>query len=272
MLTIQNYIKAESLQQAYELNQKKSNRILGGMLWMKMQNSMAANAIDLSGLSLDTIEETEEQFSIGCMVTLRRLELHPGLEAFTQGAVREALRHIVGVQFRNLATVGGSLFGRYGFSDVLTVFMAMDSYVELYQGGVIPLSRFASMPYDNDILVRLIIKKTPLSVSYFSHRNTETDLPILTCAVSKSNGNWQAVIGARPQRAVLIPDTLRLLEGGITSDAAAAFSAFVQTEVKTGNNTRASARFRTHLAGVLTRRALNALFTSNIDLQGGPLL
>ena len=40
--------------------------------------------------------------------------------AYTAGAVREAVRHIVGVQFRNCATVGGSIYGRFGFSDVLT--------------------------------------------------------------------------------------------------------------------------------------------------------
>ena len=66
------------------------------------------------------------------MTSLRDLELHKGLDAMTGGAVRESLRHIVGVQFRNLATVGGSIFGRFGFSDVLTMFLALDSWVELY--------------------------------------------------------------------------------------------------------------------------------------------
>lgn len=77
---------------------------------------MSAQPSDLSGLGLDTIEETDAGFSIGAMVTLRQLETHPGLEAFTHGAVREALRHIVGVQLRNLATVGGSIYSRFGFS------------------------------------------------------------------------------------------------------------------------------------------------------------
>ena len=36
-----------------------------------------------------------------------------------------------------MATVGGSIWGRFGFSDVLTVFLAMDSYVELYKGGIV---------------------------------------------------------------------------------------------------------------------------------------
>ena len=71
-------------------------------------------AIDLSGLGLDTIEETEEGFSIGAMVTLRQLEQHPGLNRYTQNAVQKAVKDIVGVQFRNLATLGGSLWGRFG--------------------------------------------------------------------------------------------------------------------------------------------------------------
>ena len=38
MLKIKEYVKAESLEQAYELNQKRTNCILGGMLWLKMSN------------------------------------------------------------------------------------------------------------------------------------------------------------------------------------------------------------------------------------------
>ena len=60
MLKIKQYVKAESLEQAYELNQKKTNRIVGGMLWLKMSTAQIQTAIDLSGLGLDQIEETED--------------------------------------------------------------------------------------------------------------------------------------------------------------------------------------------------------------------
>ena len=105
MLNIQNYIKVESLEEAYELNQKKNNKIIGGMMWMRMGDSRINTAIDLSGLGLDKIEENDDEFRIGCMVTLRQLEVHDGFNQYTGGCVKEALRHIVGVQFRNLATV-----------------------------------------------------------------------------------------------------------------------------------------------------------------------
>ena len=135
MLTIQNYVRAESLEEAYALCQKKNNVVLGGMLWLKMQRNRVDTAIDLSGLGLDQIEETDSEYHLGAMVTLRQLELHPGLDRLTQGAMAESVRHIVGVQFRNLATVGGSVFGRFGFSDVLTLLLALEARVVLYRGG-----------------------------------------------------------------------------------------------------------------------------------------
>ena len=44
MLTIQNYKKVESLEEAYELNQKKANRIVGGMMWMRMGDNKIGRA------------------------------------------------------------------------------------------------------------------------------------------------------------------------------------------------------------------------------------
>lgn len=87
MLRIREYRKVESLEEAYELNQKKTNRIIGGGLWMKIGDRNLMTAIDLSGLGLDQISETEDEFVIGCMATLRDLEVHPGLNAYTDGAV-----------------------------------------------------------------------------------------------------------------------------------------------------------------------------------------
>lgn len=259
MLNIQNYVLASSLEEAYQLNQNKRSRILGGMLWLKMSNITVSTAIDLSALGLNTIEENEDSFSIGAMVTLRQLEQHPGLNEATQNAVAKAVQDIVGVQFRNLATVGGSIFGRFGFSDVLTVFLAMDSYVELYKGGIIPLAEFAATPRgqgERDVLVRIIVKKHAGRVAYQAVRAARTDFPILTCAASKLDGVYRVTVGARPARAMVVEDTEGLLKDGITEDSAAAFAAFAADHTPTDGNVRGSAAYRTHLVRVLTKRAL----------------
>ena len=248
MITIQKYVRAQSLEEAWQLNQNKRNRILGGMLWLRLGKGSLNTAIDLCDLGLDTIEETEEQFSIGATVTLRDIELHKGLNVYSHGAIANAVKDIVGVQFRNMATVGGSIWGRFGFSDVLTVFLAMDSYVELYKGGIIPLEQFARMKKDNDILVRLIVKKTPCKVVYTSMRNQRTDFPVIACAVSHMNGKYHASIGARPARAIVI-----------RGDAAEGFAAFAAQNAPTESNIRGSAAYRTHLIKVLVDRSLTEL-------------
>ena len=227
MLTIREYKQAATLEEAWQLNQKRPNRVLGGMLWMRLSKGNVQTAIDLSALGLDTIEETETEFRIGAMVSLRQLELHEGFTAYSEGANKEALRHIVGVQFRNLATVGGSVFGRFGFSDVLTLLLVMDSYVELYKGGIVPLADFVNMPYDRDILVRIIVKKTAAHYSYKSVRISKTDFPVLTLPM--------------------------------TAEKAQAFAEYAAGLLPTETNPRGSAAYRTHLIKVLTARCLTEL-------------
>ena len=269
MRVIREYKKAESLEEAWQLNQKKSNRVLGGMVWLKMGKMPIGTAIDLSGLGLDTIEETEDEFRIGCMVTLRDLELDPGLNGYTDGAVRESVRHIVGVQFRNLATVGGSIYGRYGFSDVLTMFLAMDSYVELYKGGIIPLREYAKMPYDRDILVRLIVKKEAASFDYQSVRNTQTDFPVLTCAAAKTEAGYRFAIGARPGKAVLFELSNEDMKDKNVENIAEYAAKCVKEQIVTGSNTRGSAEYRNHLTGVLVRRSVCKLGNKNRRMKNG---
>ena len=229
MRVIREYKRAESLEEAWQLNQKKSNRVLGGMVWLKMGKMQIGTAIDLSGLGLDTIEETGEEFRIGCMVTLRDLEL---------------------------ATVGGSIYGRYGFSDVLTMFLTMDSYVELYKGGIIPLKEYAKMPYDRDILVRLIVKKEKAAFDYQSVRNSQTDFPVLTCAAAKTEAGYRFSIGARPGKAVLFELADADIQAADVENMAENAAKCVKEQVETGSNTRGSAEYRKHLAGVLVRRAV----------------
>ena len=259
MITIQNYVRAESREQAWQLNQKRSNRILGGMLWTKMKRRSVGTVIDLCDLGLDRIEESDEEFSIGAMVTLRDLEQHESLNLYTCGAVRKAVQDIVGVQFRNVATVGGSIWGRFGFSDVLSVFLSMDCCVELYKGGILPLEEFAACKPDNDILVRLILRKTPGQFTYRAMRIQRTDFPVLTCAISCVNGEYRAVYGARPARAMILRDEKGLLSGGITEENARAFADHAAETIPTGSNNRGSAAYRTHLVRVLSQRNLKEL-------------
>ena len=253
MLSIRNYVRPQTIEEAYEYAKKPLSVVLGGMLWLKMQNRNVNFAIDLSDLHLDQIEEIDDEIHIGAMVTLRELETNEQLNHFTQGAIKESVRHIVGVQFRNLATIGGSIYGRFGFSDVLTLFMALDCEVELYPTGRVSIKEFANMKFTKDILTKVIIKKVPTNVVYFSQRNISTDFPVLTCAVSNINQHYTCIIGARPLHAVAINGD-SYFETGITEENIQNFTKCVLSELKLGSNSRASREYRQKIAKVLIER------------------
>ena len=269
MFTAKNYVRAESLEQAYQLNRKKQNRLVGGMLWLKMSRLAVDTAIDLSALGLDTVEETETHFHIGCMTTLRTLETHAALNAYTGGAFRECVKNIVGTAFRNLATVGGSVYSRFGFSDPLTLLAVLDTSVELYKGGEIPLADFLTRPHDRDILVRVNLRKQEnLRCAYLSVRGSRTDFPVLTASASVWHENGapfgKIAIGARPHIAYPLafdPQAISTPEGR----AAAAKSIAAKTPVY--GNMRAGADYRKHLARVLAERAFEAL--AGVENQAG---
>lgn len=149
---------------------------------------------------LDKIEETAEGFSISGHGAPAADRAPRGAQCLHGRRCAGPSATLWGVQLRNLATVGGSIYSRFGFSDVLTMFLAP---VELYKGGIVPLSEYAQRPYDRDILVRVIVPKEQAAFCYQSVRNSQTDFPVLTCAAAKTAGGFRVAIGARPGYAVL---------------------------------------------------------------------
>lgn len=260
MLTIKNYVRVKTLDEAYELCQKRSNVVLGGMLWLKMQKRTVNTAIDLCDLGLDKIDETDTDYHIGAMVCLRALEKHEGLNSLTNSAFSDSLKHIVGVQFRNGATVGGSLFGRFGFSDVLTLFQVLDAKVRLYKRGEMRISDFAMLPRtEKDILTEVIVPKKEMKVKYLSQRNSSTDFPVLSCAVSLIDGKYTCAVGARPSFAVPYYDDKNILKEGINEKSAEAFGKEIAEKANFGSNMRGSAEYRKKICEVLVRRAVLSL-------------
>ena len=98
------------------------------------------------------------------------------------------------------------------------------------------------MKKDNDILVRIIIKKTPAKFAYEAMRAQRTDFPTLTVAASTLG---KLAIGARPMKAMVLP----LPKEGEDISAL----------VPTAKNLRGSKEYRSHLVTVLTRRVLAQL-------------
>lgn len=46
MIKFTKYVKVSSLEEAYELNKSRANVIMGGMMWLGMQNRNIGTAVD----------------------------------------------------------------------------------------------------------------------------------------------------------------------------------------------------------------------------------
>lgn len=248
MAQYKNYVIAQTLDEAYELNAKKSTVIVAGNMWLRMCGMRRQTALDLSALGLDFIKEDEQGFTIGAMTTLRTMETHPALNVAFGGVFARAFEPIVGTQFRNSATVGGSVFSRFGFSDVSTLLLAMGAKVVTHARGEVPLDEFQKEKWDRDILTAIRIEKGR-SAAIESVRLSKTDIPVLVCAASADERGVRVALGSRPARAVIVAENARPEELDYMRMAA---------DVPMGSNARASRAYRRKVAPVLMERAVQA--------------
>ena len=246
-----NYVQPGTVSEALSLARQSGTVILGGMMWLNREKRTAETAVDLSRLGLDRIESTPEGIRIGAYVTLRQAETDPLLLAYSRGAVGKALAPIVGVQFRNTATVGGSVFGRFGFSDLTTLFTALGASVILAGQGVIPMEVFVKEGAPRDLLTHILLpKEEPDAVSVFAQRNSATDFPALSSAFCLRGDTLRVTVSPAPVRGETREYPL--------SDAASVPEKLAN-ELQFDSNRLASAAYRARLTGVFASRALNEM-------------
>lgn len=259
MFTIGNVVQPDTLDQAYELlMSKKNNTVLGGCAFLKMSSKRIATGIDLSELQLNTIKEQDGVIEIGAMTTFRDIETSALLKQAFRGILPIAVSPIIGVQFRNVVTLGASVYSKYGFSDILTALLALETEVERYHGGRMPLDTFLSQPVEKDILTRIFIKNEDRDASYQSMRNSASDYPILNVAVSRRNDQWRVAVGARPVKAEIARKASEFLsEKDLSKPETIEGAASLATdELSFGTNLRGTAEYRKALCKVLVKRGI----------------
>ena len=250
------YYRASSLEDAYQkLQESPKNAIIAGGLWMKKMGQSYDTLIDLSKLGLDKIGETKDEVIVGSMVTQRDFENSKVVSFLFAGAPAFAVREVMGVNFRNSATIGGSIMGRYPFSDVITGLLPYDVSLKFYPEQKMSLEEYLNYKGKlNAILVSIHIKKMEGKGYFKKVKTTALDFPIVNIAVSKVEKEYRVVVGARPMVASRSYNAMKYLnEGG--KDFAHAAELAVK-ELQFMDNKDASQEYRVDLAKVYIRRGL----------------
>jgi len=246
-----SFQRVSSLEEAYKLvKESPRNKIVAGGLWLKKGNADADVLIDLSCLGLDKIEDKKDYIEIGAMVSKRQFEK----SELVPEMARAAVKTIMGPAFREIATIGGSVYGKYGFSDVITSLLAYKTELVFYPEATISLLDYIKKPgfYDG-ILTHVRIYKEGLKGFFKKVEITALDYPILNVAVTKDK-EYRVVVGSRPLVALRCEKCEEYLNKGGKDFAKAAEIAV--EELKFGDSIATKGDYRKQLALTYVRRGL----------------
>ena len=249
------FVSVGSWQEAYKLlKASPKNKILGGGLWLKKGNAEVETLIDLSKLNLNKIEDKGTYIEVGSMVTQSEFEKSPLIKSLGGGVISFATSEIMGPAFRNIATVGGSIYGKFGFSDLITVLLGFEVELQFYPNAKMSLAEYVAKPgfYDG-ILTHIRIKKSDAKGFFKKVKANSIDYPILNVCVTKDK-NYKVVVGSRPLVATVLEKVNEYLNnGGTDFDKAAEIAV---EEIKVGDSMATKGEYRKQLVKVYVKRGL----------------
>ena len=260
MLSIKEYIIPKTLKEAHDLYMiRNDSELIGGGVFLRLSPRTISMGIDLSNVELDFIQNEEKYVEIGSYTSFRKIELSKCIDENFKSIVT-ALKNVGGVQLRNMVTVGGSLYPKYGFSDLITVLLSLNTRVYLYDREE-NLDTFLAQKRERNILKKISIKKDVLKTSYQTLRNSKSDFGILNVAVSKFDKGFKIAVGARPGVAKLAVDGMEFISSNISKESIEKCSKIVANELSFDTDIRATKEYRKEMCKVLVKRGLKEVIS-----------
>ena len=253
MLAFLKVLQPKTVEEAYEMAVKnKMAPMLAGGCWLRLGRRTWPAVIDMSGLDLRYVCEEDNEFVIGAMATQGDVERFEPLQRFCGGAVVRGVKEILGVQFRNMATMGGSVASKFGFSDIIPALLAVHADIVTYKGGRMSMKDYMNYR-ERDILVEIRIPKREVPVAVEELRISRGDFPYLTGSIRRDDTAYEVYIGTRPGAPQLAEKASALLsEKGL--DALDEAAQIASEELVYQKNSHASKEYRIEMAKAMVRR------------------
>ena len=253
MLAFMKVLEPKTVEEAYELATKnKTAPMLAGGCWLRLGRRTWPSVIDMASLDLRYVREEDKEFVIGAMATQGDVERFEPLQQFCGGAVVKGVKEILGVQFRNTATMGGSVASKFGFSDIIPALLAVHADIVTFKGGRMSMQDY--MTYrERDILVEIRIPKVDVPVSVEALRISRGDFPLLTGALRHDEKGVELYIGTRPGVPQLAVKASALLsEKGLSATKEA--GQLASEELVYQSNSHASKEYRMEMVKAMVQR------------------
>ncbi len=264
MLNVKAYLKPDTVQSAYEMGQiPGSLYVSGGLMVAQLKISNVERIVDLKSVGLTHIEDHSDVFKIGANVKISDLISNPYLANLNGDLLKNSIKEIGSTQIRNMATLGGSIAFKLGWSDIITIFMILDSNLEIYDGefSKISLQEYVKKSPKGVIITEIEVPKSGGIAVFEKFAKSNFDIATLNLGLKvvldgQIVKDACVVVGSRPMVSQRIKEVEEFLIGkqlnGITKDACDLMERVVQV----GSDIRASAEYRKALSRFLLDKAL----------------
>jgi carbon-monoxide dehydrogenase medium subunit len=273
-----DYQRAATLDEALGLVGSTGTKVIAGGMsilpLMKLRLASPERLVDIGRLrELKGVRKLDDgRLAVGSLTTYAELADSP---ARHYGLIRDALSDIGDVQVRNRGTVGGSVAHCDPASDLPAVLLALDAEIvarskrgeKVYSADGFFLGAFETALAEDELIteIRLTAGRDDAGSAYASMSQKASGYSIVGVAavIIKEGGDTitgagiaLTGVGDAPYRAKAVESALVGTDGG--PDAIAAAAAHATDGVTVNGDIHADAAYRTAMAVVYTRRAIEA--------------
>ncbi len=261
------YARAGSVDEAIELLGREDAKILAGghslIPLLRLRFARPSLLVDIGRLEeLRFVRDDGDRIAIGALSRHADLALDPVL-AQGCGLVSRTAGHVGDPQVRHRGTIGGSVAHGDPASDLGTILLMLDAdFVARGPEGerVIPGTGFFTGPFESalgpqELLMEIRVPKVE-GGAYVKHVRRAQDWATVAVAAARVNGGTNVALagmGPTPLRAGAVEHALA---GGASLTDAAGHAA---DGTEPASDVSGSSEYRSHLARVLTRQALERL-------------
>ena len=273
-----DYQRAATLDEALGLVGSTGTKVIAGGMsilpLMKLRLASPERLVDIGRLrELKGVRKLDDgRLAVGSLTTYAELADSP---ARHYGLIRDALSDIGDVQVRNRGTVGGSVAHCDPASDLPAVLLALDAEIvarskrgeKVYSADGFFLGAFETALAEDELIteIRLTAGRDDAGSAYASMSQKASGYSIVGVAavIIKEGGDTitragiaLTGVGEAPYRAKAVESALVGTDGG--PDAIAAAAAHATDGVTVNGDIHADSAYRTAMAVVYTRRAIEA--------------
>ncbi len=209
-IQIEEFYSPKSIKEVLPLISSENARILAGSTTIgKLKNFKAKDLVNIMKLPLSYVREDGKYIYIGATTTIEEV-LENRIIQNNFPFIYNALLQFGAWGIRTMATIGGSVFTSFAWSDVTPLFLVLDAKVHLIsekEERLLPIDNFLDDKREymkGYLLKEVIIDKENCGIKrkFKKIALSSFDLALLNFAYVKGEGFIRIAVGARPGRPI----------------------------------------------------------------------